>query len=100
MIGSHFAAATGGVRKMLSAFCLGALSNRLLGAVTILGGEGVVAAICLLTLLVEAVVQLSLGVTLLIKGDVLLLSFSARCIVASWLLLLYATAMCLGLGHE
>jgi hypothetical protein len=40
---------------MLLAFCL-ALSNRLQGAVTILGREGVVAAICLLTLLVEAVV--------------------------------------------
>jgi hypothetical protein len=34
------------------------------------------------------------------EGRVLLLPFGTRCTVAAWLLLLYPTAKCLGLGHS
>jgi hypothetical protein len=93
------------------------LLNRLLGAVTIFGGNSVAAAICLCGLLSVgwSVGLLSVGwsVGLLLVGWLVgdaeafanrqLVGRSvgvALCTVASWLLLLYPTAKCLGFGHS
>jgi hypothetical protein len=82
------------------------LSNRSLGAVTIFGGDGVFAAIGLCGLLSVCWLLLAAGDAeafvgwLLSVCRLLLVVGDACCTVAFWLLLLYPTARCLGLGHS
>jgi hypothetical protein len=74
--------------------------------VTIFGGNGVAAAICLCGLLLICRLLLAAGDAeafvdgLLLVFQLLLAVGDACCTVAFWLLLLYPTARCLGLGHS